>query len=106
MNDSAISKRIDALLVQMTPEEKAGQLCQFFAFTPNDTAISDAIAAGLVGSILVVRDPVELDRLQHIAVEKIAPWHPVTFWVRCDPRTAHDIPCSHCYGGKLGFGCD
>jgi beta-glucosidase len=70
MKNAAISERIDALLAQMTPEEKAGQLCQFFAFTPNDAAISDAIAAGQVGSILVVRDPVELDRLQHIAVEK------------------------------------
>jgi beta-glucosidase len=70
MNDQVISERVDALLAQMTPEEKAGQLCQFFSFTPNDVAITDEVAAGRVGSILVVRDPAELDRLQHIAVEQ------------------------------------
>lgn len=70
MDEQIIKERVDALLLQMTPEEKAGQLCQFFAFEPNDTAISEAVAAGQVGSILVVRDPAEIDRLQHIAVEK------------------------------------
>jgi beta-glucosidase len=70
MTDQVISERVDALLAQMTPEEKAGQLCQFFSFTPNDTAITEEVAAGRVGSILVVRDPVELDRLQHVAVEQ------------------------------------
>lgn len=70
MEDQAIIARVDALLEQMTPEEKAGQLCQFFAFEPNDDAISAEVAAGRVGSILVVRDPSELDRLQHIAVEQ------------------------------------
>jgi beta-glucosidase len=70
MNDQVTSERVDALLAQMTPEEKAGQLCQFFSFTSNDAAITDEVAAGRVGSILVVRDPVELDRLQHVAVEQ------------------------------------
>jgi beta-glucosidase len=70
MNDQVITERVNALLAQMTPEEKAGQLCQFFSFTPNDTAITDEVAAGRVGSILVVRDPAELDRLQHVAVEQ------------------------------------
>jgi beta-glucosidase len=70
MNDQVISERVNALLAQMTSEEKAGQLCQFFSFTPNDAAITDEVAAGRVGSILVVRDPAELDRLQHVAVEQ------------------------------------
>jgi beta-glucosidase len=70
MNDLVISEWVDALLAQMTPEEKAGQLCQLFSFTPNDISISDEIAAGRVGSILVVRDPEELNRLQHVAVEQ------------------------------------
>ena len=70
MNDQLICEWVDALLAQMTPEEKAGQLCQLFSFTPNDTSITDEIAAGRVGSILVVRDPTELDRLQRVAVEQ------------------------------------
>jgi beta-glucosidase len=70
MTDPAISARVDALLACMTPEEKAGQLCQLFSFTPNDEAISEAVASGRVGSILVVRDPAEIDRLQHVAVEQ------------------------------------
>jgi beta-glucosidase len=70
MDDATISARIDALLAQMTPEEKAGQLTQFFEFVPNDVAISAEIEAGHVGSILFVRDAAELDRLQYIAVEK------------------------------------
>lgn len=70
MDAAEIAHRIDALLAQMTPEEKAGQLTQFFEFVPNDDGVSAEIAAGRVGSILFVRDAAELDRLQHIAVEQ------------------------------------
>jgi beta-glucosidase len=70
MDEAVILERIDALLAQMTPEEKAGQLTQFFEFVPNDDALSAEIAAGRVGSVLFVRDAAELERLQRIAVEK------------------------------------
>jgi hypothetical protein len=39
MNEMIILDRIDALLAQMTPEEKAGQLTQFFEFVPNGEAL-------------------------------------------------------------------
>jgi beta-glucosidase len=70
MQDKAIAERVEALLGQMTPEEKAGQLIQYFEFKPGDPAISAEIAAGRTGSILFVRDPGEIDRLQRIAVEQ------------------------------------
>jgi beta-glucosidase len=79
MDDQAINERADALLAVMTAEEKAGQLCQFFSFETNDDAISAEVAAGRVGSILVVRDPAELDRLQRIAVEKTRLGIPLLF---------------------------
>jgi beta-glucosidase len=70
MDEALIRERIEALLAQMTPEEKAGQLTQFFEFVPNDDGVSAEIAAGRVGSVLFVRDAAELDRLQRIAVEQ------------------------------------
>jgi beta-glucosidase len=70
MDEATISDRIDALLAQMTPEEKAGQLTQLFEFVPKDEVIAAEVASGKVGSILFVRDAAEIDRLQHIAVEQ------------------------------------
>lgn len=70
MRDVEISKRVEALLGQMSPEEKAGQLVQFFEFEPENSDIDVEIAAGRVGSILFVRDPAEINRLQRIAVEQ------------------------------------
>jgi beta-glucosidase len=56
----------------MTPEEKAGQITQYFDFgDPQDSKrVIDEMAAGRAGSLLFVYDPAELDRLQHIAVER------------------------------------
>ncbi|AOF98648.1 hypothetical protein BSY18_3958 (plasmid) [Blastomonas sp. RAC04] len=70
MAEHMIADRVETLLSQLTLEEKAGQLCQLFAFTPNNEELDAEIAAGRVGSILVMRDPSELDRLQRIAVEE------------------------------------
>ena len=71
--DAEVRARADALLAKMTPEEKAGQITQYFnfGFDPAESKrVQDEMAAGRAGSLLFVHDPAELDRLQHIAVEK------------------------------------
>ena len=70
--DAEVRARADALLAKMTPEEKAGQITQYFNFGEPKEAkrVLEEVAAGRAGSLLFVHDPVELDRLQHIAVEK------------------------------------
>ena len=65
----ATQKRADALLKQMTPEEKLGQLTQLFRFTKDDIQQDERIKAGAIGSLLFVTDPVEINRLQHLAVD-------------------------------------
>ena len=71
--DAQVRARADALIAKMTPEEKAGQITQYFnfGFDPSESKrVHDELAAGRAGSLLFVHDPAELDRLQHIAVEK------------------------------------
>lgn len=80
MTDAEIRHRADALIARMTPREKAGQLAQYFwivrtaatvqgvKFAPFD--YDTAIASGEVGSLLLVNDVADANRLQHIAVEK------------------------------------
>ena len=81
--DAAIEARIDALLADMTIEEKAGQLTQFFYFSEvtedaADTSGSRAdqpamvegeLAAGRVGSLLFCTQPDEINRLQRLTIE-------------------------------------
>jgi beta-glucosidase len=84
-SDTDNEDRIDALLAQMTPEEKAGQLTQYFYFgflrdaeaTPGDdihvgnqpAGVEAALARGGAGSLLFVTDPAETNRLQKLAIE-------------------------------------
>ncbi len=65
----ATSQRANDLLRKMTLEEKIGQMTQLFVFAPSKD-VDDRIAAGHMGSALFVTDPTEINRLQHIAVEK------------------------------------
>ena len=70
--DSAIRTRANALLAKMTPEEKAGQLTQYFYFTfggMKDLPEKE-LKAGRVGSLLFITDPKETNRLQHMAVDE------------------------------------
>ena len=76
---------IERLLAEMTLEEKAGQLTQFFYFAGIDAAGADGIAQGenvdqpatveaalregRVGSLLFVRHPAEVNRLQRLTIE-------------------------------------
>lgn len=73
LSDEAVRARADALIAQMTPHEKAGQITQYFDFlnAPEEAArVEQEVAAALAGSLLFVHDPAQLDRLQRIAVEQ------------------------------------
>jgi len=67
-NDEAIRQRADALLKQMTLEEKIGQLSQLFTLEAPDD-LEDQVAKGKLGSLLFVTDPAEINRFQHLAVD-------------------------------------
>ncbi|MBC2650480.1 beta-glucosidase BglX [Novosphingobium aerophilum] len=72
-SDATVDARVDALLGQMTPEEKAGQLSQYFYFTQSPrlaTAIERQMAAGQVGAVLFTTDPRLVNRAQRIAIEQ------------------------------------
>ena len=86
MSQSPISDRVEALLSEMTIEEKAGQLTQYFYFggLPDPEPGSDVgffpsqlrhfveeqMKTGGVGSVLFVRDAEELNKLQKMTVER------------------------------------
>jgi beta-glucosidase len=67
-DDQAVRGRVEALLKQMTPDEKLGQLNQLFAFGPPEQ-FADAISKGQLGSLLFVTDPALINRYQHLAVD-------------------------------------
>ena len=79
-----IQARVDELIAQMTPAEKAGQLTQYFYFrlpadadrrrststpTQQPKMVEAALREGGAGSLLFVTDPAEINRLQRLAVE-------------------------------------
>ena len=80
-----MSERVDQLLAEMTPEEKAGQLTQYFYFKlpagaetepalgldkdAQPREVEAALAEGGAGSLLFVTNPAETNRLQRLAVE-------------------------------------
>ncbi len=77
-----VRARADALIAQMTPEEKAAQLSQYFYFQPRPEANKAALHAletTGVGSFLFVTEPAEINRLQRIAVERSRLKIPVLF---------------------------
>ena len=72
-SDAAVTARADALLAQMTPEEKAGQIALYFYIVQAKAltaGIDKAVAAGEVGGALFVSDAASINRLQKIAVEQ------------------------------------
>ncbi len=85
MTDDAIQSRIDELIAELTPAEKAGQLTQYFYFgsvpdtdaeqiahrPPSEQAImvEEALGRGEAGSLLFVTDPAEINRLQRLTIE-------------------------------------
>jgi beta-glucosidase len=69
---SLVKQRADALLLQMTLEEKIGQLTQVggIALTPDAPKPEDSIRKGHAGSVLWISDAATINRLQKIAVEE------------------------------------
>jgi beta-glucosidase len=82
---AGVARRIDELIDRMTVAEKAGQLTQYFYFNlppseedeadapgaappGQEAAVEAALARGEVGALLFVTDPVEINRLQRLAV--------------------------------------
>jgi beta-glucosidase len=67
-----VSARVDALLRQMTLDEKIGQLTQIggIALGPETARPEDRVRKGQAGSILWVSDAASVNRLQRIAVEE------------------------------------
>src|SRR5688572_20661892 len=68
--DQQARQRADALLAQMTLDEKIGQLNQLF-FLPHlhpVESFDDGIRKGQIGSLLFVTDPALINRLQKVAV--------------------------------------
>ncbi len=81
----AMQKRVDELMSQLTPAEKAGQLTQYFYFrlpagaevdpalhmdpTAQPRMVEEALQRGEVGSLLFVTDPAEINRLQRLGIE-------------------------------------
>jgi len=72
------ARKVDALLKQMTVEEKIGQLNQSFYFF-RSSAFDGKVAAGQVGGIVHEYDVAEINRLQRLAVEKSRLHIPLVF---------------------------
>jgi beta-glucosidase len=67
--DRRARQRADALLAQMTLEEKIGQMNQLFFFGSKPVeSINTGIRKGQIGSLLFVTDPTLINRLQKVAV--------------------------------------
>lgn len=66
--DSYIESRVEALLGQMTIEEKLGQMNQLSPWDFDELA--ERVRKGEVGSILNVVNPEEVNKIQKIAVEE------------------------------------
>jgi beta-glucosidase len=78
--------RADALLKQMTTEEKIGQMNQPFylklpipGVKPDPVSYEDHVRRGEVGSFLFVTDPKEINRLQKIAMTEQRLHIPILF---------------------------
>jgi beta-glucosidase len=71
MSTNDFITRANALIAQMTPEEKAGQLIHpFYVPGPLADTIDVEIAQGLVGAVAYVMDAASFNRLQRIAMEQ------------------------------------
>ncbi len=66
-----IASRVEAVLAQMTLEEKAGQLNSVDASSPDPSSrLADDIRAGRIGAVLNQVELPEICALQHIALEE------------------------------------
>jgi beta-glucosidase len=84
INDPALDAKIEAILQQMTLEEKVGQLVQYSAGQPTGPGTgrsdyADMIAKGQIGSLFNVTDPHQINMYQRTAMEKARLHIPILF---------------------------
>lgn len=84
LSNAQVDHQVDALLRQMTLEEKVGQLVQYSAGQPTGPGTGRAdydsmIAKGEVGALFNVSTAKETNAYQHIAVEKSRLHIPIAF---------------------------
>lgn len=77
--DAKEEKFIGDLMKQMTLEEKIGQMSQIALNTPDNATRDAEILKGHVGSFLFITDAAEINRLQHLAMEKARLHIPILF---------------------------
>jgi beta-glucosidase len=71
MTDQQVAARVASLLKQMTVEEKVGQLVQLpGAYVPDANQLEDRLRKGMGGSVLWVRGPAALNKLQKIVMNE------------------------------------
>ena len=72
VGDHGSSRTMAYLIAQMTPEEKAGQLTQYFDFPmpAEEKRVADEVRAGRAGSLLFLSEPDKINQMQKIAVEQ------------------------------------
>src|ERR1700733_4128084 len=92
--DSKASLFVSGLLSKMTLEEKIGQMTQIAYREPDPVSHEERIRKEQAGSFLFITDPVEINRLQHIAVEQTRLHIPLIFGydVIHGFRTIYPIP--------------
>ncbi|MGC8824213.1 MAG: glycoside hydrolase family 3 N-terminal domain-containing protein [Bacteroidales bacterium] len=76
--DAKIEERIDALMKQMTLEEKIGQMCQLNS-NGNVADYKELIKAGKIGSFLNEINPATINEMQRIAMEESRLKIPILF---------------------------
>jgi len=93
-DDTKASRFVSDLLGKMTLEEKIGQMSQISYKDPHAVSHEERILKGQTGSFLFLTDPVEINRLQHIAVEQTRLHIPLIFGydVIHGFRTIYPIP--------------
>lgn len=84
LNDSVAEPKIDALLHQMTLEEKVGQLVQYSAGQPTGpgtgrTDYNDMLQKGEIGALFNITNAHDSNAFQRIAVEKSRLRIPIVF---------------------------
>jgi beta-glucosidase len=77
--DSQATQFANELLGKMTLEEKLGQMTQIGFREPDSVTHDERIRKGQVGSFLFITNPVEINRLQHIAVDQTRLHIPLIF---------------------------
>lgn len=93
-SDTETSRFVNNLLQKMTLAEKIGQMSQIPLNEPQDVSPDQRILNGQVGSFLFITDAKEINRLQHIAVDRSRLHIPLIFGfdVIHGFRTIYPIP--------------